>query len=400
MLTDVNCRRAICPPGKARARFSDSQGLYLEVTPKGSRRWFFKYRFAGKERRLAIGNYPGISLKEARAQCIEARALLRKGKDPVLSRKEEKLAQNIKKGATFKSVALNWHADWAGAQTERHARLILRQLTTDVFPLIGIQPISEITPILLVATVKKIESRGTSHLPRRIWQTCSQIFRYAVAHNLIDQNPLGGIKPGDTLKSYKPQNYARLPAREIPGLLEKIESYGGPPHSRLALKLMALTFVRTGELIGSTWDEFENLDGKEPLWRIPAHRMKTRKPHIVPLAAQTIDILADLKNLRSSSPYLFPSTRNQNEPAGNNIILQALYDLGYRSRMTGHGFRGIASTTLHELGWRHDLIEMQLAHQERNQVSASYNHATYLGERRKMMQAWADHLDRLLESNN
>ena len=223
-------------------------------------------------------------------------------------------------------------------------------------------------------------------------QTCGQILRYAVAHGMIERNPGADVKPADALKPRKQVNYARLDAKDLPELLRRIEVYQGSPYTRLAIKLMALTFVRTGELIGARWDEFD-LDAAA--WRLPAERMKMRTPHIVPLSVQAVEIMKLLTELRSLSPMVFPGERDHERPMSNNTILKALERMGYKHRMTGHGFRGIASTALHELGWRHDLIEIQLAHQERSKVSAAYNHATYLTQRRKMMQAWADHIDAL-----
>ena len=396
MLTENECRNAQCPQNKARVRLADSGGLYLEVAPI-SKRWFWKYRFVGKEKRLALGVYPAKSLKNARLERDAARQLLSRGTDPVQLRQDEKLAQRIRLGTTFEAVARAWHAHWKGPKSERHADYVLRRLETDVFPDLGRRPISEITAPQLLAMVKKVESRGALHLSRRILQTCGQVFRYAVAHGIIERNPAADVKPSDSLKPQAPENYARLEAKDVPELLRKIEVYIGSPYTRLAMKLMALTFVRTGELIGARWEEFEGLDGDDPLWRIPKERMKMKTPHIVPLSRQAVEVVACLHELRGRSDFLFPSEHDRQGSMSNNTILFALYRMGYKGRMTGHGFRGVASTILHELGWRHDLIELQLAHQERDQVSASYNHATYLRERCKMMQAWADHLDVMRE---
>jgi integrase len=244
--------------------------------------------------------------------------------------------------------------------------------------------------LLLVA--RRIEARDAVDIARRSLQTCGQILRYAVAEGLIERSPASDIKPADVLKPHKVQNHARLGARELPDLLRRIDVYQGGPYTRQALKLMALTFVRTTELIGAHWDEFELGAGE---WRIPAERMKMRTPHIVPLSTQALEVLNTLAELRNQSPLLFPGERDHERPMSNNTILKALERMGYKGRMTGHGFRGIASTELHELGWRHDVIECQLAHQQRNRVSAAYNHALYLPQRRELMQAWADHLDAL-----
>jgi integrase len=216
--------------------------------------------------------------------------------------------------------------------------------------------------------------------------------RFAVAHGLIERNPAADVKPADALKPRAKENYARLDAKEMPELLRKIEAYQGNAYTRLAMKLMALTFVRTGELIAARWDEFD-LEARQ--WRIPAARMKMKTPHIVPLAGQAVEVLQALHTISGGRALLFPGERDHQKPMSNNTILGALKRMGYLHRMTGHGFRGVASTILHEQGHGHHLIELQLAHQERNATVAAYNHATYLAERAAMMQKWADTLDKL-----
>ena len=239
---------------------------------------------------------------------------------------------------------------------------------------------------------KKIEARGALDIAKRALQTCGQIFRYAIAHGYVQHNPAADIKPSDVLKAHRKENYPRLEPKKLPELLRKMAVYDGLPHTRAALQLIALTFVRTSELIHATWDEFD-LGAAE--WRIPAQRMKMRSPHIVPLSRQAVDALRCLNELRNLSPHVFPGERDHERPMSNHTILKALERLGYKHRMTGHGFRGVASTLLREMSFPHPHIELQLAHQERNAVSASYNHATYVPERRVMMQARADHLDAL-----
>lgn len=392
MLSDIRCRSATCPPDRTKVRLVDGGSLYLEVT-KVSKRWFWKYRYSGKEKRLALGSFPECSIKEARSARDDARKILARGDDPARVRQDEKLARQLALGTTFQGVAEKWLEHWEPTQTERHHRYVRRRLEADAFPEIGRRPIAEITAPQLIAMAKKIESRGAGYLARRTLQMCNQVFRYAVAHGILERNPGADIRPSDALKRHKVKNYTRLEARDVPELLRKIEGYVGAPHTRLATKLMALTFVRTGELIGAKWDELEVMDGNEPVWRIPAERMKMNTPHIVPLSRQAVEVLACLHEIRTKSDFVFPGERHRKGSMSNNTVLFALYRMGYRGRMTAHGFRGVASTLLHELGWRHELIELQLAHQERNQVSAAYNHATYLADRRKMMQAWADHLD-------
>jgi integrase len=390
-LTNPACVNASCPADKRHARYPDAQGLYLEVLPNGGKYWRLKYRYSGKEKRLALGVFPAVTLAAARKARDAAREQLANGDDPSAIKQDRKLARRLAIGTQFEAVARDWYAHWSGPRSERHAGYVLRRLEADVFPVLGRKPIGEITAPQLLAMAKKIESRGALDIAKRALQTCGQVLRYAVAHGIIERNPAADVKPGDALKPRKKTNYARLDARELPELLRKIEAYDGTPYTRLGLKLMALTFVRTSELIGARWEEFD-LEAAE--WRIPGERMKMGTPHIVPLSVQAVEVLRCLQELRDGG-LLFPGERDHGKPMSNNTLLFALYRMGYRGRMTGHGFRGVASTVLHELGFRHDVIELQLAHQERNAVSAAYNHATYLPQRRKLMQAWADHLDAL-----
>jgi integrase len=391
-LTDIECHYAKCPPDRPRARLADGHGLYLEVLPAGGKYWRWKYRHAGKEKRLGLGVYPSVKLAAARKARDDARTLLEAGQDPSFARKEAKAAQATAMATTFEAVARAWHEQWKSARTDHHTAYVLRRLEADVFPVIGLLPIAEIPAHRFVTMAKKIEARGALDIAKRALQTCGQIMRYAVAHGIIERNPAAEVKPGDVLKSRRKENYARIDGKELPELLRKMQVYDGAPQTRQALQLIALTFVRTSELIEAVWTEFD-LDAAE--WRIPKERMKMRTPHVVPLSTQAVDALRCLNEIRNGSAYVFPGDRNAAKPMSNNTILKALERMGYKHRMTGHGFRGVASTLLHELGWPHEHIELQLAHQERNQVSASYNWATYLPERRKMMQAWANHLDAL-----
>lgn len=391
-LTDAQCRNAKCPEGKARERYADSGGLYLEVLPTGTRRWRWKYRFAGKEKRLALGIYPEVPLSQARRERDTARETLRAGIDPVQAKHDAKAALVLRHENDLESVARAWWNHWKGTKTKRHADYVLRRLEADVFPVLGKVPVADITAPKLLLVAKKIEARDAIDIAKRALQTCGQIMRYAVAHGLIERNPAADVKPGDALKPRKKVSYARLDAKDLPTLLRRIDVYHGSPVTRLAIQLMALTFVRTGELIAAAWEEFD-LDAAE--WRIPAERMKMRTPHVVPLSTQAVEIVKTLQELRNLSPLLFPGERDHERPMSNNTILKALERMGYKHRMTGHGFRGIASTVLHEHGFDHAHIELQLAHMERNKVSAAYNFATYLPQRRRMMQWWADHLDQL-----
>ncbi len=391
-LTELQCRRAVCPPGRPYVRMADERGMYLEVTAAGGRYWRWKFRVNGKEKRLALGVYPEVSLAEARQRREKEREVLGAGHDPALIKKEAKLTRALSHANTFEAVARQWWDHWRPSKTERHAAYVLRRLEADVFPAIGGRPIETITAPQLVAMAKGIESRGAVDIAKRALQTCNQILRYSVAHGQIERNPGADVRPSDALQVRRAENYARLDAREMPELLRKIDVYPGGPVTRMAMKLMALTFVRTTELIAAPWDEID-IEAKE--WRIPAERMKMRTPHIVPLSRQAVDVLQSLHTFTGHGRLIFPGERDHGKPMSNNTILAALKRMGYAGRMTGHGFRGVASTLLHELGHPHHVIELQLAHQERNSVSAAYNHATHLAERRVLMQAWADAIDTL-----
>lgn len=377
-------------------KLSDGRGLQLHVTPLGSKLWRLAYRFDGKQKLMALGSYPDVSLAQARDKADLARKLLATGTDPMAARKFEKIARRLAVEDTFAAVANKWWESWKAARSDSHTVYVWRRLEADVFPAIGLRPISEIEAPELVAMMKAIEKRGALDIAKRALQTCSQIFRYAIAHGLAKRNPAVEIRSSDVLASRKKENYARLDGKELPELLRKIEVYSGSTVTRVAIKLMAMTFVRTSELIGARWEEFDLDSGR---WDIPASRMKMKTPHMVPLSTQAVTLLRSLHTLTGHSALLFPGERDHQKSMSNNTILGALDRMGYAGRMTGHGFRGIASTLLHEQGWPHEHIELQLAHQERNQVSASYNHAMYLQPRAQMMQAWSNYLDACVAGN-
>lgn len=389
-LTDSIIKAA--KPKDKRYNIPDGKGLALWVQPDGQKCWRFRYYFNDKEKMLSLGFYPAVSLATARQEHARFKELLAQDIDPSDDRKEQKRQQALAATNSFEAIAHLWWTQWSTARNPRHASYTMRRLEADVFPIIGRKPITELTAPMLLTVIKKIESRGALDIAKRALTTCGQIMRYAVAHGLAERNPAGDIKPSDVLKPANKTNHARLSEKELPELLRKIDGYDGQPLTRFALQLMALTFVRTSELIGARWDEIDS-DKKE--WRIPAERMKMKTPHIVPLSDQAISILTEIKNLAADEILLFPSERRDGKSMSNNTILYALYRLGYHSRMTGHGFRGIASTILHERGYNHDHIELQLAHSKRDAVSAAYNHALYLEPRAKMMQQWADYLDKL-----
>lgn len=393
-LTDTALRSS--KPRETLYKLSDGRGLQCHVTTQGSKLWRWAYRFDGKQKIMALGSYPDVSLAQARDRSDQARKLLATGIDPMAQRKATKIARRLAVEDTFAAIAKKWWESWKAARSESHTVYVWRRLEADVFPAIGSRPIADIEVPELVLMMKKIEERGALDIAKRALQTCSQIFRYAIAHGVAKRNPAAEIRPSDVLASRKKEHYARVDAKELPQLLRKIEVYNGSTITRTAIKLMAMTFVRTKELIGAQWSEFD-LDTAR--WDIPAERMKMKTPHIVPLSIQAITLLRSLHTLTGHSLLLFPGERDHEKPMSNNTILMALDRMGYKHRMTGHGFRGIASTLLHEQGWPHEHIELQLAHQERNQVSASYNHALYLQPRAQMMQAWSDHLEAQISGN-
>jgi integrase len=306
-------------------------------------------------------------------------------------RKAEKTAEKAAIENSFQNVTALWLEHWQEGKSPRHVDSVRRRMKADILPLLGARPIAEIEAPELVALANAIQERGARDIAKRALETVGQVFRYSIAHGYSKRNPSSEIRPSDILKSTRKVNYARVDARELPALLRHIEVYQGTHVTRLAIKLMALTFVRTSELIGAKWAEF---DLENARWDIPAERMKMRTPHIVPLARQALEVLEMLRELIGSHEWLFPGDLNAAQPMSNNTILAALARMGFKGRMTGHGFRGLASTILHEQGYAHDHIELQLAHAPRNAVSAAYNHALYLEPRAKMMQDWADFLER------
>ncbi len=387
-LTDVKVRTA--NPRPKAYRIPDAKGLHLFVTPSGGKLWRWKYRFDGAQKLMALGKYPEVSLATARDRHAAARTKLAAGSDPMTVRKAEKIEAKVNAESSFQTVAAEWMRHWKVDKSAQHIDATERRLKANVYPHIGARPIGKIEPLEIVAMVKVIEARGVADLAKRALQTTGQIFRYAIAHGLAKRNPVAEFKPSDVLKPTKKVNLARVDVTELPALLRAIEVYRGTQITRLAMKLMVLTFVRTSELIEARWSEF---DFENARWNIPADRMKMDTPHIVPLSCQAIEVLELLKTLTGSGELLFPGERDSKRPMSNNTILFALDRMGYKGRQTGHGFRGLASTILHERGFNHEHIELQLAHAPRNAVSAAYNHALYLEPRASMMQAWGDFLE-------
>ena len=382
MLTDTALRKAAA---RSKAyRLTDGRGLYLMVTRAGGKLWRWKYRFEGREKLMTFGSYPDVPLADARERHAAARRLLATGSDPMAVRKAEKTASV----SSFRSVALLWMEHWKVGKSLQHVDATRRRLEANVYPKIGGMPIETIEAPDLVALVKSIEARGVGDLAKRALETTGQIFRYGVAHGYVRRNPAADIKPSDVLRPTLRRNLARIDAAELPSLLKAIEIYRGKTLTRLALRLMALTFLRTSELIGGQWEE---IDRSKAQWRIPAERMKMKTAHIIPLSSQALEVLDLLRVLTGGEGPMFPGEHSGT--MSKNTILFGLRRMNYGGVMTGHGFRGLASTILHEQAWPHEHIELQLAHAPRNAVSAAYNHALYLKPRAEMMQAWGDFLE-------
>lgn len=390
-LTDTTIKTA---KAKTKAyRLSDSGGLYLEVSPAGGKLWRLKYRFSGKEKRLALGKYPEVSLKDARDGRDAARRLLANGSDPSEARKAAKLAVLEHSAHTFEAIARQWFAIRSSKWVSNHSDKVINRLQRDIFPWIGSKPIKSITRSDVISTLNRIVSRGAVESARRAGFNLAQIFQYAIDNELADRNPAANLS--NTLPSPKVNHRAAITEiKDIGGLLRSIESYRGSLITRCALKLAPLVFVRPIELRSAEWSE---IDFDSARWTIPAEKMKMRESHIVPLSRQSLEILKELHPLTGNGKYVFPSAHNSKRPMSNNAVLSALRRMGYaKDEMTGHGFRAMARTVLDEaLHVRPDFIEHQLAHSVRDPNGRAYNRTSHLAERKEMMQAWADYLDNL-----
>lgn len=388
-LTDVRCRNAkgqITP-----YKLSDGGGLHLLVNADGAKYWRLAYRWHGKQRTLAFGVYPAVGLLEARAARDDAKRSLATNVDPSQVKRERKRAAKVATGNTFEAVAREWHENWKDARTPYYAGQILRRLEADVFPMIGRRPIAELEPPELLDMLRKVEKRGVNETARRLKQLVGQIFRFAIVTGRAKRDPSADLK--DALRAAgEPQRHRAMPILKLPTFLQQLDTYSGEQQTKLALKLVTLTFLRATELRAGKWNELENLDGNSAQWRVPAERMKMRLEHLVPLSRQAVAVLRELRTLSGNSPNIFPSPGKEG-CMSSNTMLYALYRMGYHGRATTHGFRGVASTILNESNlFNRDWIERQLAHVDRNEVRRAYNAAEWMPDRRRMMQWWADHI--------
>lgn len=369
-------------------RLADGKGLYLEVTPQGSKLWRYRYRFNDKQKTLALGVYGEVSLADARDKHQEARKLVAAGIDPMIARKQEKAQRSNE----FGKVAKEWWYNKKDGWSEDHGRIIWNRLAKNVLPWLENRPIHEITTGELLGVLRKMESRGAVETAHRVGQVCNQLFIYAIACGYLESNPASSIS-----KALKERKVKNMPAitepKEITELLRAIDGLGGTYTVKCAMRFLPLVFVRPGELRTAEW---VNISLDDALWIIPAAKMKMSRDHIVPLSKQAVEILRELQPLTGGGKYVFPSVRTKARPMSENTLNVALRRLGYsKDDMVAHGFRTMASTRLHEMGWKSEIIEFQLAHADKNKIRGVYNRAEYLEERKRMMQGWADYLDAL-----
>ncbi|MCW5619127.1 MAG: tyrosine-type recombinase/integrase [Nitrosomonas sp.] len=377
--------------GKKITKLYDGNGLFLWVYEDGRKYWRLRYRIHGKEKSISLGVYPDISLSEAREKAKLERKKVEDHIDPSIDRKVIKQRAKQTAENSFEAVSREWYAKQIHTWVHSHAKDVMRRLEGNVFPYIGMHPISKIEAPELLNMIRIIENRGSYDLAHRVLQVCGQVFRYGVVTGRCSRDPAADLK--GALTPHKKKNQAAVKPEELPELLRAIATYEttGNRQTQLALQLLTLTFVRTNELIGALWIEFD-LDNA--LWIVPAERMKMRSEHVVPLTSRALEVIHELKALAGHSRYLLPG-RNPNKPISNNTLLFALYRLGYKGKMTGHGFRAVASTILNESGFNPDAIERQLAHCERNEIRGAYNRAQYMPERIRMMQWWDDYIQGL-----
>lgn len=379
---------------------ADGDGLTLIVKPNGTKLWWFRYRHGGKAKTLSIGEYPVVGLKDARERTFEARKLLANDTDPMTIKKAVKAASiqaEASNAETVEAISREWFDKFSPAWAESHSSKIIRRLENDLFPHLGKADIKSVTPASLLAVIRRVEARGAVDTAHRLLQNSGQIWRYAVASGYAERDISSDLKG-----ALPPLTHTHLGAITEPAaigaLLRNIADYTGSEVVRLALKLAPLVFVRPGELRRAKWEEFD-LDKAE--WVIPAERMKGKRPHVVPLADQALNILNELQAITGDGEYLFPSRMSKTQPISDMALLTAIRRMGYeKDEMTAHGFRAMASTNLEQLGYDVRIIELQLAHADTNEVRAAYKRDTsrlQLDQRKKMMQEWADYLDGLRE---
>ena len=382
-------------PKEKSYKLFDGGGLYLEVTAKGSRYWRMKYRFGGKEKRLAFGVFPTVTLAEAREMRNQAKKVLAAGGDPGEVKKEEKAIQKLSTGNTFEAIAREWHKSKADRWSLRYRDEIIDTFEKDIFPYIGKRPIAEIKPLELLETLRKMEKRGALEKMRKVRQRCGEVYRYAIITGRAEYNPAPDL--ATALTPPKKQHFPFLTAEELPYFLKDLAGYTGSVITKTATKIILLTAVRTQELRFARW---QDIDLEKGIWEIPAEVMKMKRPHVVPLSKQVIELFNSLKPLSGNYELVFIGRNDHRKPNSKESVNQVIELLGYKGRLTGHGFRHTMSTILHEKGFNSAWIETQLAHIDKNAIRGTYNHAQYMDGRREMMQWYADYMDELEGSLN
>lgn len=393
-LTDSAARNAKPREDGKPAKLADSLGLTLLVMPNGSKYWRLKYRFLGKEKLLALGVYPEVSLKEARLKRDEARKLIAEGTDPGAKRREDKLTAKIAAANTFEAITREWHTKESHEWSTAHATRVMSAMEAHIFPFIGQRPITEIKPLELLEVLRRLERAGSIETTSRLRQRCSAVFRLAILTGRCENDPAATLS--DALKTQQPAPRKALKQEEIPNFLCSLEKYDGHKQTKLMMELMLLTFTRVGEMAQAKWEE---IDFDAALWTIPPeHRKlqekskKTAPPHLVPLSTRAVAVLRELHTISGGRKHIFPNRNDPSRAMSPETLRRALHRMGFKGKADVHGFRSTASTILNESGFNPDAIERQLSHAERDKVRAAYNRAEYLAERRNMLQWWADFL--------
>ncbi|WP_323664808.1 tyrosine-type recombinase/integrase [Pectobacterium carotovorum] len=376
-------------------KMADGGGLYLLVKTNGSRYWRLKYRIDGKEKLLALGVYPDVSLADARAKRDEARKGIAGGIDPLEVKKEQKIEREAQVKNTFQEIALEWHSMKVKKWSAGYASDILEAFNKDVFPFIGQRPIADIKPLELLNVLKKMEDRGATEKAKKVRQRCGEVFRYAIVTGRAEYNPAPDLT--SAMQGHESTHYPFLTIEELPAFFKALAGYSGSELVVLAARLMIITGVRTGELRGALWSE---IDTDKALWEISAERMKMRRPHIIPLSTQALAIIEQIRAITGNFPLLFPGRNDPSKTMSEASINQVFKRIGYTGRVTGHGFRHTMSTVLHEQGYNTAWIETQLAHVDKNAIRGTYNHAQYFDGRREMLQWYADYMVSLEKGGN
>lgn len=376
-------------------KLADGGGLYLLVNPNGARYWRLKYRVAGKEKLLALGVYPDVTLADARAKRDEAKRGIAGGIDPNEAKREEKIAREANVRNTFQEIACEWHSSKLYKWSEGDASDIMEAFNKDVFPYIGKKPIAEIKPLELLNVLRRMEGRGATEKAKKVRQRCGEVFRYAIVTGRAEYNPAPDLT--SAMQGHESKHYPFLNTSELPTFFEALSGYSGSMLVVLAARLLIITGLRTGELRGAMWQE---IDADAAVWEIPAERMKMRRPHIVPLSLQAQAIIMRIREMTGRYPYIFPGRNDPRKTMSEASINQVFKRIGYAGRVTGHGFRHTMSTILHEQGYNTAWIETQLAHVDKNSIRGTYNHAQYLDGRREMLQWYADYMDALEHREN